>query len=158
MLLLIRQTLQEAAYLCDTADAVGRPGKCKFGNYSEWEFDLKLGCPNTPWAESKTLKKYGMRRICDDFFGFDWFCNMGAYWMCDDGLARNAEQIHKVQMNSVFPNLHDVNNASVAKKLRNAVRSSLDGMPHDIRKKYSAKSIRKGMITEIFMSSFITLF
>ena len=152
--------MQQAAWLCDTADAVGRPGECNFGNYSEWEFGHKVGCPNNPWAESKALKKYGMSRICDNFFGFDWFCNMGAYWLCedDDGLARNEEQIRKGQMNSVFSNLHDVNNASVAKKLTNAVRSSLDGVPHDIRKKYSAKPIRKGMITEIAMSSFITLF
>jgi len=150
--------LQQAAWLCDTADAVGRPGECKFGSYSEWEFDFKVGCPNTPWAESKTLKKYGMSRICDDFFGFDWFCNIGAFWMCNDGLARNADQISKGQMNAVFPNLHDVSNAYVAKKLTNAVRCSLERVPHEIRKKFSAKSIRKGMITEIAMSPFITLF
>ena len=51
-----------------------------------------------------------------------------------------------------------MNNASVAKKLTNAVRLSLGGVPQDVRKKYSARSIRKGMITEIVMSSFITLF
>jgi len=33
--------LQQAAWLCDTADAMGRPGECTFGNYSEWEYDFK---------------------------------------------------------------------------------------------------------------------
>ena len=78
--------------------------------------------------------------------------------MCDDGLSRNANQIRKGQMYAVYPNLHDVSNAYVSKKLTNVVMSSLEGVPNDKRKKFSAKSIRKGMITEIAMSSYITLF
>jgi len=140
-------------------DMCGRPGECKFGNFSEWYFDWLLNCPNTPWSESsKTLKKYGMCRICDDFFGFDWFCNMGAFFMCQDGLARDEDQVRKGQMNAVFPSLQVGSNNNVTKKLTNAIRSSLDGVPNDTRQKYSAKSIRKGMITEIAMASFITLF
>ncbi len=46
----------------------------------------------------------------------------------------------------------------MTKKLTNAIRSSLVGIPDKIRTKYSAKSLRKGMITEIAMYSFITLF
>lgn len=115
--------MEDAPMIIDTADAVARPGECKFGNFSEWYYDWRLECPSTPWAESKTLKKYGMSRICDDFFGFDWFCNMGAYFMCEDGLARNEDQIKKGQMNAVFPKLQDVNNSTVAKKLTAAIRS-----------------------------------
>mmetsp|Transcript_10357 Transcript_10357/g.17598 ORF Transcript_10357/g.17598 Transcript_10357/m.17598 type:complete len:493 (+) Transcript_10357:230-1708(+) len=152
------QKMEQAAWICDTADAVGRPGECKFGNFSEWYFDWLLNCPNTPWSESKTLKKYGMCRICDDFFGFDWFRDMGAFFMCQDGLARDEDQVRKGQMNAVFPNLQVGSNNNVTKKLTNAIRSSLDGVPNDTRQKYSAKSIRKGMITEIAMASFITLF
>lgn len=61
-------------------------------------------------------------------------------------------------MNAVFPSLQVGSNNNVTKKLTNAIRSSLDGVPNDTRQKYSAKSIRKGMITEIAMASFITFF
>jgi hypothetical protein len=149
--------MEEAAFLCDTADAVGRPGECKFGTFSEWYYDWRLQCTNTPWAESKTLRKYGMSRICDDSFYFDWYANMGAFFMCEDGLARDEDQVRKGQMNSLFPSLQDVSNNTVTKKLTTAIRSSLDGVPNDIRKKFSARSLRKGMITEIAMTSFITI-
>jgi len=145
--------------LIDTADAVGRPVELKFGNYVDWSYDLKVGCPNTPWTQSKTLKKSGMSRICDDHFCFDWLCTMGAYFMCG-GLTRDEDQVTKGQMNTVFPKLQDGSNNNVAKKLTETIRSSLaaDGVPLDVRMKYSAKSLRKGMITEIAMASHITLF
>ena len=116
----------------DTADVVGRSGECKFGNFTEWYYDWRLECPSTAWAESKTFKKYGISRICDNFYGFDWFCNMGAYFMCDNGLARDECQISKGQMNSVFPSLQDISNNTMMKKLTNTIRSSLDGTPGEI--------------------------
>ena len=149
--------MEEAAILCDTADAVGRPSESKFGNFSEWYYDWLLQCTNTPWTESKTLRNYGMSRICDDSFYFDWYANMGAFFMCEDGLARDEDQVRKGQMNSVFPSLQDVSNNAVTKRLTAAIRASLDGVPNDIRKKFSAKSLRKGTITEIAMTSFITI-
>ena len=78
--------------------------------------------------------------------------------MCENGLACDKYQFSKGQMNSVFPSLQDISNDTATEKLTNAIRSSIDGIPDKIRTKYSAKSLRKGMITEIAMYSFITLF
>ena len=99
----------------------------------------KLGALIRNGRSQKLFKKYGMSRICDNFFEFDCFCNISAYWMCDDGLSRNANQINKGQMNAVYPYLHGVSNAYVSKKLTNVVRLSLQGASHEIRKKFSAK-------------------
>ncbi len=151
--------IEKAAQIVDTADAVGRPGEGKYCNFAEWSYNQKMNCPNTPWAQSKTLKKSGMCRICDESFFFDWFCVMGCYFMCD-GLTRSNDQIRKGQMNCVFPKLQDGSNNNVSKQLKDCIRLSLAkiGVPEDICMKYTAKSLRKGMITQIAMASDITLF
>jgi hypothetical protein len=150
--------IEHAALICDTADSVARPSESKNSQFPDWSYDLLLQMTNTPVRETKTLKTYGMGRICDESFVFDWYFNMGAYWMCEDGLARNEDQIRKGQMNSVFPSLQDVSTNTVAKKITGIIRGAFpDGVDDKIRKRYSARSLRKGMITEMCMSSLITL-
>ncbi len=79
---------EQAAWIITLWDGIGRPGECTFQNFNDWSFDMLLNVIDTLWRESKTFKKYTMPRITDNFFGFDWYCVMGAYFMCEDALYR----------------------------------------------------------------------
>ena len=86
---------------------------------------MLLNVVDTLWRESKTLLKYTMPRITDDnFFGFDWYCVMGAYFMCKDALYRTPEQIKLGKMSAVFPSLHQVSDKNVTKKMSNAIQTN----------------------------------
>jgi hypothetical protein len=99
-----------------------------------------------------------MLRISDDFFGFDWYFVMGAYFMCEDGLFRSELQRDDGKMNAVFPNLQGLLDSSVCRKIANAIRSNLpDHIPDDVRKKFSGRSLRKGAITELSMRTGLTI-
>ena len=97
---------EEGAWIITTWDAIGRPGEVKFIEFSDWSYDYLLKCVDTLWKESKTLTKYTMPRFTDEFFGFDWYCVLGGYFMCEQGLYRNEEQISAEKMNVLFPSLH----------------------------------------------------
>eukprot|EP00804_Cyclotella_cryptica_P012195 CCRYP_009881-RA/>CCRYP_009881-RA protein AED:0.04 eAED:0.01 QI:0/0/0/1/1/1/2/0/500 len=143
---------EKAAWIITTQEAIGRPGECKFQDFNDWSYDYLLNVVDTLWKESKTLKKYTMPRFTDEFFGLDWYCVLGAYFMCDDGLFRSPEDISNGKMNAVFPSLHQVQDKAVAKKLTNAIRTNLpDDIPNHVRDRFSAKSLRKGGTTTVSM-------
>ncbi|KAL3795495.1 hypothetical protein ACHAWO_003295 [Cyclotella atomus] len=139
--------------------AIGRPGEIKYDDYNDWYFDLLTELVDTSWKESKNLKKYTMPRVSDDFFGFDWYCVMGAFFMCEDGLFRSEEQIEQGKLNAVFVRLHQLQDASVAGKLAAAIQSNIpDNVLEEIRKLFTGKSLRKGAITELSMNSGLSIF
>jgi hypothetical protein len=48
----------------------------------------------------------------------------------------------------VFPKLHELRDNGVASKLTRAIRKNLPaGMPEELKKQYSIKSTRRGVIT-----------
>jgi hypothetical protein len=104
-----------AAWILTTHDAIGRPGEIKYDDYIDWYFDLLTELVDTSWKESKNLKKYTMPCFSDDFFGFDWYCVMGAFFMSEDGLFRSKqEQIEQGKLNAVFVRLHQLQDNLVA--------------------------------------------
>ncbi|KAL3785836.1 hypothetical protein HJC23_012391 [Cyclotella cryptica] len=150
---------EKAAWIITTQEAIGRPGECKFQDFNDWSYDYLLNVVDTLWKESKTLKKYTMPRFTDEFFGLDWYCVLGAYFMCDDGLFRSPEDISNGKMNAVFPSLHQVQDKAVAKKLTNAIRTNLpDDIPNHVRDRFSAKSLRKGGTTTVSMVGGLSIF
>jgi hypothetical protein len=150
---------EEAAWILTTHDAIGRPGEIKYDDYNDWYFDLLTELVDTSWKESKNLKKYTMPRVSDDFFGFDWYYVMGAFFMCEDGLFRSEEQIEQGKLNAVFVRLHQLQDASVAGKLAAAIQSNIpDNVLEEIRKLFTGKSLRKGAITELSMNSGLSIF
>eukprot|EP00956_Cyclotella_meneghiniana_P002525 scaffold2885_cov62-Cyclotella_meneghiniana.AAC.2 len=150
---------EKAAWIITTQEAIGRPGECKFQDFNDWSYDYLLNVVDTLWKESKTLKSYTMPRFTDEFFGLDWYCVLGAYFMCDDGLFRSTEDIEKGKMNAVFPSLHQVQDKAVAKKLTNAIRDNLpDDIPKHVRDRFSAKSLRKGGTTTVSMVGGLSIF
>jgi hypothetical protein len=60
------------------------PGEIKYDDYIDWYFDLLTELVDTSWKESKNLKKYTMPRFSDDFFRFDLYCVMGAFFMSEE--------------------------------------------------------------------------
>ena len=99
---------EQGAMIITMWDAVGRPGEIKFYEYSTWTYDYHVKVVDTLHKESKRLKVYTMPRFADDWYGFDWYCNMGAYYMCEQGLYQNAEQIEAGKTDAVFVNLQSI--------------------------------------------------
>jgi hypothetical protein len=105
---------------------------------------------DTKWRESKTVKTHAMPRVAEDTFGTDFFWAHGAYAMCDNGLFRTASQVDDGLENVVFPSLHRIRDDGVSDKITKIIRDNLPAIvPEDIRKQHSAKSLRKGAITEL---------
>ena len=60
---------------------------------------------------------------------------------------------------AVFPSLHSIQDATVAKKITAAIRKYLPALlSKEIKVKFSSRSLRQGAITELSMHSAITLF
>jgi hypothetical protein len=111
-----------AAWIFITADSVARGGEVKFQVFKEWDFDRFLNVTNTGWTESKTCNFYAMARVPDKRWCFCFYFHMAAYFMCCNGLYRTEKQIEKSMSKVVFPNLYNIGDASVAKKLTVGIR------------------------------------
>jgi hypothetical protein len=132
------------------ASGVGRAGEVKYQDYTTWSFDPYLKIFDAPWTEVKTLMQYSMPMVPDDRWIFDPYHSFGAYWMMEDGLWRDDDQIAKGKMNAVFPSLHSVRPDGVGKKMAKKIRDNLPaGVPDEISKRFTAKSTRIGGITTL---------
>jgi hypothetical protein len=79
--------------------------------------------------------------------------------MCCNGLYRNEDQIKNNLSMVVFPSLHSIQDAAVAKKITAAIRKYLPAsLSKESKDKFSSRSLRQGAITELSMHSAITLF
>jgi hypothetical protein len=87
----------------------------------------------------------------------DVFHCMGSYWVCDRGLFREAGQ--EAVCDFVFPSLHRFKDGYVAKLLTQHIRDSLPPSANKpIKDSFSAKSCRKGAITQMAMHPDIGIF
>ena len=90
--------------------------------FTDWYFDFRLSVVDTQWHETKTLVSYAMPRVPDKRWWFDFYCMMGAYFMCCKGLFRTDEQINNGLEYAVFPNLYQVADSYVATLLTKSLQ------------------------------------
>lgn len=70
--------------------------------------------------------------------------------MVERGLFRSDDADDQAIANALFKDLHKLRDAGVTKKLTSIIRDNLpEGCPADIVRSYSAKSTRRGAITEL---------
>ena len=131
--------------------AVGRGGEVKFNDTSEWMHHPPFGCTDVKWIESKTVSKQAMPMFSNKSSWLtDFFHCAGSYWAVEDGLFRTPE--HNGIQTFLFPNLHEMQNNSVSQKMTAIIHRCLpQGIPAELVKEYSAKSIRKGAVSNLLV-------
>jgi hypothetical protein len=74
-----------------------------------------------------------------------FFHAMACYYAVEDGLFR--DQSHSQCSQKVFPNLNKIQDSAVSRKLTELIRKFIpNGVSNEVRKSFSAKSMRKGAI------------
>jgi hypothetical protein len=143
--------LQSRAILITLWMAAGRGGEVKFVDFSEWQYHPKLGVTDIGWTELKVLEKYSMPMIPDrEGFWLDTFHAWGCYWAVEKGLYRNESAKISGHSNYLFPDLHNMTDARVAAHITTMIRRCLPaGCGKEIQAAFSAKSTRKGAVTEM---------
>lgn len=144
-----------AAQICSAYDAVARGGEVKFQKFTDWSFDYLANVLDTKWHEPKTVESYGMPRIPDRRWWFDFYCLTGAYGMCDNGFFRSEQQIADGLQYAVFPDLHKVSDNHVTTQLGEALKGTL---PPSVKDSFSAKSMRMGGVNELAMQQSMNIF
>ena len=149
---------QWRACLVTTALAVGRGGEVKFQSYDEWMWDPRFELTDTLWTELKKLLKYAMPMVADrEDWLIDFYHSHACFWAVEDGLFRS--DMNDPTAPFVFPRLHELRDNGVASKLTRVIRKNLPaGMPEELKKQYSIKSTRRGVITELAVHKDIGLF
>jgi hypothetical protein len=80
----------------------------------------------------------------------DFYHCLGSFWAVERGLFRSDDGDDQAIANFVFPDLHALNDSNVTKKVTAIIRENLpEGCPDDIVASMSAKSTRRGSITEL---------
>ena len=138
-----RNNLQRLAIIHAIAEAIGRGGEAKFQTFRDWLFDPLWNVTNTPWKEKKTIQGYAMARVADEHWYNDWYCTMAMFALCENGLYRTPSQKNGGMEHVVFPLLHGRKDEGATTLVTETIRSAL---PEDVKKYYSAKSLRQGGI------------
>jgi len=136
---------QRVAIILSIAEAIGRGGEAKFQTFRDWYFDSLWKVTNTPWKEKKTIQAYAMARVADENWYKDWYCAMGMFALCEDGLYRSPSQKNAGLEQVVFPLLYGRKDEGATTIVTESIRS---GLPADVKKFYSAKSLRQGGINQ----------
>ena len=141
-----RDNLQRLAIIHAIAEAIGRGGEAKFQTFRDWFFDHLWNVTNTPWKEKKTIQGYAMARVADEHWYKDWYFTMGMFALCENGLYRTPSQKNGGMEHVVFPLLHGRKDEGATTLVTETIRSAL---PEDVKKYYSAKSLRQGGINRV---------
>jgi hypothetical protein len=114
---------------------------------------------NTCWTKLKTCNFYTMAQVPDEKWCFCFYFHMAAYFICFNGLYQNEDQIKKNLSMAVFPSLHSIQDAAIAKKITAAIRNYLFvSLSKENKDKFSSGSLCQGAITKLSAHSIITLF
>jgi hypothetical protein len=147
--------LQMLAIIHSVADAIGRGGEAKSQTFRDWSFDYSWNVTNTPWKEKKTIQGYAVPRVADERWFANWYCMMGMYGMCENGLYRSPHEIASGLMLAVFPLLHGKTDEYCSEKITRVIRSAL---PEKTRDQFSAKSLRQAGISQCSKHPHMTIF
>mmetsp|Transcript_21136 Transcript_21136/g.33149 ORF Transcript_21136/g.33149 Transcript_21136/m.33149 type:complete len:441 (+) Transcript_21136:103-1425(+) len=140
-----KDNCQYVAIIHSIAEAIGRGGEAKFQTFRDWYFDCLWKVTNTPWKEKKTIQGYAMARVADEKWFKDWYCTMGMFALCEDGLYRSPTQKNNGLEQVVFPLLYGRKDEGASTLITRTIRSAL---PPAVQKYYSAKSLRQGGINQ----------
>jgi len=140
-----KDNCQRLAIIHSIAEAIGRGGEAKFLTFRDWFFDYLWNVTNTPWKEKKTIQGYAMARVADEQWYKDWYCTMGMFALCEDGLYRTPTQKNDGMGQVVFPLLYGRKDEGATTLVTETIRS---GLPPSVSKYYSAKSLRQGGINQ----------
>ena len=151
--LFLTQEFVKAAKILCTFNGIGRGGEVKFLSYEKMFFCGQFNILFLQWFQRKELKT-NPSGFCIHFEHPELcvFFILGCYWSISNGLSRNAN--HLVDPNSplykrakfVFPDLHEITDASVAGQLTTIIRSLV---PDQIKSFYSVKSLRTGAMSQL---------
>jgi hypothetical protein len=104
------------------------------------------------WTELKLLEKYAMMPMIPqhNYFLNDFYhCCLASFWAVERGLFR-SDGDERTIANFLFPDLHSMNDSGVTEKVTAVIRENLpEGCPADIVSFLSAKSTRRGSITQL---------
>jgi hypothetical protein len=130
---------------------IGRGGEVKFQDYNEWTYHPLLEVTDSTWRETKTLHSYTMPMVPEKvLWEFDFYYMMGTYYSVKNGLYRSQDEINKGLLNSIFPDLHQILDTGVTKKMTNSICENLPkGCPDKISQSFSIKLSRQGGVTEL---------
>lgn len=143
--------LQHRTCLAMLFHAIGRGGEPKFQDYSEWMWHPRFEVLDPGWTELKMLEKYAMPMVPHkNHFVDDIYHCFGSFWSVESGLFRSQQPDQQAIASYVFPDLHSLVDSGVAKKMTTIIRENLpEGCPPEIVNSFSAKSTRRGSITEL---------
>jgi hypothetical protein len=149
--------LQQRCWLTILYQAVGLGGEIKRQDFVEWMWHPTFEVINIGWTEMKQLEKYAMPMVPHrNHFLNDVYHSLGSFWAVERGLFRADDPDARAIANFVFPDLHSLNDSGVSKKVTAVIRENLPaGCPADIVGSLSAKSTRRGSITELSSHSSI---
>lgn len=142
--------LQQRAWLAILYSAVGRGGEVKFIDTADWMYHPLFEVTDIGWTELKTREKYAMPMVPNKKdFTFDFYHSLGSFFAVENGLFRSGDDQVAIQ-SYLFPDLHGYVDSGVTKKVTAIIRDNLpQGCPKELGDTYSAKSLRKGSITEL---------
>lgn len=141
---------QKRLMLVMTASCIGRGGEIKFQRYDRWNFEHKYQMLDIAWYEEKTLRTHRMPCPPDMRYLMCILHSLGCYWAIEDGLYRSADAIKKGNEKAVFPCLYETANNYVSTKISNIIKDNLPaGTPDNIKKLFSAKSLRIGGVSTL---------
>jgi hypothetical protein len=151
--------IKTAAWLFMTANSVARGAEIEFQVLKEWDNDHCIKVTNTCWTELKTCNFYAMARVPDEKWCFCFYFHMSAYFMCCNCLYRNEDQIQKNLSMAMFPSLHSIQGAAIAKRITAAIRKYLPALfSKENKDKFSSRSLCQGAITKLSTHSAINFF
>jgi len=155
-----KSSMMHRCIICLTSECAARGGEVRFQNFNDWMYHPSLEITDIGWSEMKTINTYAMPMVSDKVsWLFDFYHYFGSYFCVENGLYRSEEDVKKGRMNMVFPSLMNVHEKSTTRQLTTILQSNLPSTcPQKIRKSYTARSLRKGTITELTTDGRMTSF
>ncbi|KAG7358483.1 hypothetical protein IV203_015072 [Nitzschia inconspicua] len=141
------KSLEERCWLVFVGEALARGGEVRYLHYDNWTFHQFTHVLDTQWTEMKTVNTYAMPFVPDKtHWTSDIYHALGSWFLVEDGLHRNMEEIEGGMQNVVFPSLCKTGESSTAKLLTQAIQKCL---PDNIKSQITSRSLRDAGITEL---------
>jgi hypothetical protein len=151
---------QQRCVLILAGECIARGGEVRYQNYNDWQYHPSIDVTNIGWSELKTIESYAMPMVCDKIhWVFDFYHSLACYFMLERGLFRSEDEIKEGRLNVVFPSLLNVNDRSTTTQVTKIIQANLPtSCPLELKKTYTATSIRKGVITALACDGRLTIF
>jgi hypothetical protein len=134
--------LQQQCWLSILHQAVGRGGEIKLQDLAKWMWHPKYEVLDIGWSELKLLEKYAMPIVPHKkHFINDFYHCLGSFWSIERGLFRSGSDQCSIG------NFHSLGEVGVSKKMTALILENLP--PGCSPEKFSAKSTRRGLTTEL---------